>query len=178
MRFIMTILWAALIASVGIHVLAAYLATQGQPAVAIAEPVWVVMSLCAAGAAVASLLVPRWSPSNERILRVMRKDIDLRELATNPQSRILDESRLEGLRSLSEHEQRLVGLTRMYFTPFILGMALSEAVAIFGLVLAILGRSPENMLPFAAAAILLMVTKYPNFNSLFERAERVHRGRR
>lgn len=51
---------------------------------------------------------------------------------------------------------------RVYMTPFILGMALAEAVANFGLVLAFMGAGARAALPFFAATVALQVMRYPS----------------
>jgi hypothetical protein len=52
------------------------------------------------------------------------------------------------------------GLIR-YQTAFILSLALSEAVAINGVILAQLGFDPVEFLPFVAVGFLLMAIRYP-----------------
>lgn len=50
---------------------------------------------------------------------------------------------------------------RLGMTPFILGLALNEAVAIFGLILGILGEPWPFTTPFFAAALVLMFIRFP-----------------
>jgi hypothetical protein len=50
---------------------------------------------------------------------------------------------------------------QVYMTPFIVGMALAEAVANFGLVLAFLGGGLRAAVPFFAVTIALQATRYP-----------------
>jgi F0F1-type ATP synthase membrane subunit c/vacuolar-type H+-ATPase subunit K len=47
------------------------------------------------------------------------------------------------------------------FTPFILNLVLTESIAIYGLVLAFLSRSPLLALPFALCAFILMFLHRP-----------------
>lgn len=58
-------------------------------------------------------------------------------------------------------------------TPLIITLALRESVAIFGLVLALLGVPIEHALPFFALSVALMVMRYPSLSSLQRRAEAV-----
>jgi len=51
---------------------------------------------------------------------------------------------------------------RVYMTPFILGMALAEAVANLGLVLAFLGAGIRAALPFFAATLALQAMRFPS----------------
>ena len=48
-----------------------------------------------------------------------------------------------------------------FFTPFILGMALAEAVALFGFTLAMMGLPLLHALPFWAVAWALMIVHFP-----------------
>lgn len=47
------------------------------------------------------------------------------------------------------------------FTPFILGVALNESVALFGFVLGFLGHSLLTVLPFFLTAWLMMLPRFP-----------------
>ncbi len=52
------------------------------------------------------------------------------------------------------------------FTGYILCWGLSESVAIYGLVLSFLGGTPAAMHPYAAAAVLLLLTTAPRKDDL------------
>lgn len=47
------------------------------------------------------------------------------------------------------------------FAPYIIGLALNEAVAIFGLVLSALGFASISIAPFFAASVVLMFARIP-----------------
>jgi hypothetical protein len=51
----------------------------------------------------------------------------------------------------------------LFFTPFIVRIALFEAVTLFGFVLVIAGREPiTTMLPFMAASVVGFILNFPN----------------
>ena len=172
-RFILTILWFAMTASVVIYVGVCFAITQGQEPWPIEATVLYVMIAAACSTGAASWIVPGLMLSNERIRKHMRGDVDLEEMATNPQTRKLDEDRLARLRELSDLDKRLAGLPAMYFAPFIVGIALAESVAIFGLVLTFLSKDMTYIVPFAIAAIALMLLRYPRLEPLFDRASKL-----
>lgn len=49
----------------------------------------------------------------------------------------------------------------LYFTPFVLAIALSESVAVFGVVLALQGLPQSTYLPFIGAGALLVLVRFP-----------------
>lgn len=53
-----------------------------------------------------------------------------------------------------------------YFTGMIIGLALSESVAVFGLVAAFLSQDPTLFLPGWALAALLMVLQFPRWQGV------------
>lgn len=68
---------------------------------------------------------------------------------------------------LSPAEQSLTGLWQHYQTTMIVVWALLEAMAVAGLVLAILQRDFRVVIPFAVAAVLLLVLKRPQPGKFF-----------
>lgn len=61
-----------------------------------------------------------------------------------------------------------------YQTAFILGMALSEAVALFGLVLGMQGVPLLHVLPFWVVCWALMIMRFPTPKRIFGPLEKVH----
>ena len=55
----------------------------------------------------------------------------------------------------------------------VVGLALHEAIAMYGFVLAFIGGSPPAILPFAAVAIVLNALIFPRSGPLLERARRL-----
>jgi hypothetical protein len=58
------------------------------------------------------------------------------------------------------------GETSAYFTPFLIRMALSESIGLFGLILLMLGAPLELLFAFLGWGILLQVSLAPTENSL------------
>lgn len=62
----------------------------------------------------------------------------------------------------------------LYFTPLILSLALTEAIAIYGLVLGFQGWGAQVVLPFFVAAWLLFLPRFPRMRAAvgpFEKAQ-------
>jgi hypothetical protein len=73
---------------------------------------------------------------------------------------------------------RLATLPGLYFTPWILGMAMAHSVAAVGLALAMLMQDVQWVWPLAAVAMVLLALRRPRFDALFERATRLARAPR
>jgi hypothetical protein len=69
--------------------------------------------------------------------------------------------------NLSDSEKRLACLWSHYQTTMIVVWAMREAIAVVGLVLAILQRDFRVVIPFAAAALILMLIKLPRPTRFF-----------
>jgi hypothetical protein len=65
----------------------------------------------------------------------------------------------------------------IYMSPLILGLALGEAVAIFGLVLGLVGFELPMILPFFVASWVLMGVRFPRWSSVIGPLERAHEAR-
>ena len=144
------IVWAALLASQGIYaaiLLGGVLEAPLEPPDPIMLPA---LGCVALFVAAASMLLPRYF------------------LGQIP--RLLTE-RDRGLR---EHGQAALFARAIQFaaTPFIIGMALAEAVGIFGLVLGALGVPHLMALPFFALSVVLMLMKFPTERGVLEPLER------
>jgi hypothetical protein len=174
-RRVMTIIWGALLASVAIYVVVAYMASP-EAAGEVPEAMILGVTAAALAAGAASLFVPsRLLPEATLREHMQAESLDLTRHALNPQTGKVDPAQLARLQKLSEEEQRLVTATTFYLTPWIVGAALAEAVAIFGLVLAFVTGEPGAALPFAGAAAALLAIKRPRFDSFFLRLQRYGR---
>jgi hypothetical protein len=71
---------------------------------------------------------------------------------------------------LPERERRALLAAVRSFTPWMLCLVLNEAVAILGLVLALLAGTPADVIPFSIAALLLNAAMRPDGRSLVESA--------
>jgi hypothetical protein len=63
---------------------------------------------------------------------------------------------------------------RVGTAPFIVGLALTESVAVIGLVLAFMGHPRLHYLPFFAVAALLMLARFPTEHTFLAPIERAH----
>jgi hypothetical protein len=63
-------------------------------------------------------------------------------------------------------------LLQMHMTPFILGLALSESVAVFGLIVRFLGYSWGIALPFFVLSAVLIAARFPTMAALEKEAAR------
>ena len=82
-----------------------------------------------------------------------RESAPVRRVVTNPQEAIL-------------------GAMAVFQPPFIVGMALCEAIGLFGLMLGFMGASTKVAVGFFLAAIVLMAVRYPRLPT-FTRAVEV-----
>jgi hypothetical protein len=147
---------------VGVAVVAApELAVPPEPTMAFA------FGIAALSCAVMSFLLPR------RLL-------DTAYAAQRPEIRETAEAREDGLfrdeavmrRAFADPAAVRRKLLQMHMTPFILGLALSESVVIFGLVLRFLGHSWAVALPFFVLGAVLMAARFPTMAGVEREAER------
>jgi hypothetical protein len=135
------VLWTALMASLGIYVLMLYMVRWREGAPPLPHPpdpvLLPVLSLVATTVAVMSFVMPRF------LMKTAARG------AKRPRpGEPIDPDLLRSL------------LPRLQ-TPFILGCALSEAVALFGFVLGFLGFPPLYVAPFFVAGAVLMAVRFP-----------------
>jgi hypothetical protein len=133
------ILWAALLMSQGIYV---FLLVGGilRPPTEPPQPIMLTMiSIVAMIVAGVSIVLPR----------VLHAQAARRLAHQEP--------------GLLDHGQRVVlqRALQLGFTPLVLSLALSEAVAIFGLVLGAVGFHLAQCVPFFAAGLLLTLIRFP-----------------
>jgi hypothetical protein len=154
---VLTILWAALIASAAIYVVVSFLVAPAEVPEAPQELV-IVLGIVAVAVAIASMVMPRkLLPDNAVRGRMQAK----RPAAVGAHKR------------LSEREQRLASVAGLYMAPWLVGMVLAEAVAIFGLVLVFITGDPNMVIPFAVVGAALMLLKRPNVSAFVEHAEKL-----
>ena len=132
------IVWGALICSLGSYVGVAYVVTAHAGSAAESAPV-ATMELAFAVAAVGCLGVSYLLP--RKLLRTALAKEDVATIA---------------LEKLLPHA----------FSAWILRMALTESVVIFGLVLAMMSGQPQKVLPFVILSLLAMITAIPTERAL------------
>ena len=110
-----------------------------------------------------------------RLLRVAKADFNPETFATDPQTGKVNADRLAKVKALAPHEQKLLGVAALYLPAFLLAVACSEAVAVFGLLGAQLSGRPETILPYSAGAALLLIAHFPKLDKYVDRAESISR---
>lgn len=172
---VLRLLWTALTVSIAIYVAVAWLVVAEGPLAGEAPPaVALVLGAVALTTVVLSFLVPRLLLSDER-LRALVADAspDVERLAVDPRTQQVDPERQRRLAQLSPGERRLLPVAAAAQAPLVVRLALNEAVAIFGFVLALLTGDVAALLPFAAVALVLNVLAWPRLDPLLERARTV-----
>ena len=156
-RMRMRLIWLAASAAIGLYVVVAYAVTGGGGAES-EEPARAIVFACYGQSlllGVGSLGYRRWALSDARLRQAM---------AGEEQPGRAGEDVLES---------GLVRVLAQLQMVDIVGLALHEAIAIFGLVLAILTGQAQAVLPFAAFATLLNLAVLPRPDAVVERAERL-----
>ena len=167
----MNILWSALTLTILFYVALAYvLNSKGQPAQPFETGLRTALYLIAAAIGVLSLLLRSRSLSEGHIYDKLKEEADPQALATNRETGEIDQERLKSIKSLTPLEMKAVGLSGMYFTTMLISLAMNEAVALFGLLLAVLERRPEPVIPFAAAGLALNLIIFPRFSQFVDKA--------
>ena len=174
-RRLWLVLWFAMTFSMVIYVLVAFLVSRQHSPADLSSGLLTAFGGIAAVATLASLLIPRFLPSDDRLRSELNSDFDPESLARNPQTGSVNQDRLQKIALVAPYEQKFMVLPFLYFTPFILRLVINEAVAIFGLVLSILSHSLAPMLPFIAVAIILNLAAFPRLDPMIERASRLVR---
>jgi len=129
------------------------------------------LSIGAGIVAAVSVSYRRWVYSDANLDRLLTRPIDMMRLAKQPPTGRLDEAFVAGLDALSKHEQRFVRLFADLQTPLVINLVLNEAIALIGLVLAVLQRNPRLLLPFATAGIVLNIWVWPTADRLYTRLQ-------
>ena len=173
MERVRQVIWLAFIGAIVMYVCVAYLmfgarGSMGDlaPHNPLFAPFVIVSLLSAAGS--------RWIPaslvSDHKLRAILKRDPNPESLARNPQTGKVDADRLQKIKMLSPHEQRLFVAAGALFAPFVVQLAFNEAIALYGLVLSNVSRSFLPILPFAAVALALQLTVSPKLDSTLKRA--------
>jgi hypothetical protein len=76
-------------------------------------------------------------------------------------------------RLIAEPHKTVLAAFARYQTPFIIGMALSESICLFGFMLGFMGAPPYAYAPFFALGLGLMVWRFPRLVTITSALERV-----
>ena len=110
-------------------------------------------------AAILVLILKRYSTSKKRISAQLNKVSKASDFAVKFFTRRLKPGLLKNMVSLTEKELKLIGLASRYFMLSVVILALCEAIAIWGLILAWMIK-PMEILPFVAVSMLLCLSVY------------------
>lgn len=167
----MQILWGALIATPGLYV-GVLLVTHKVDAAAPGPDAVLVISLsvCALIVAALSVVLPG---------AMTRRGAALSKPATRDDQTYTDQgdhgfreaAKATTTRVLADPAAAEKAAFRTAFAPFIVGMALAEAIANFGFVLAFLGGGLRLAAPFLAASVALQALRFPTRAGVLARYE-------
>ena len=151
------ILWAAMMGSVTIFAVLCFVLPE--PAGAHPQSVMlVVLGVAAVGSGVASFLLP--ANQLKVGLANLQQEVEERPATGDDASMFGGQPATQ---KVFKHPKKAFKKALMrYQTGFILSVALSEAVALFGFVLSRVGFSPVEFLPFFVAGLVLVAIRMPN----------------
>lgn len=167
--FTMLVLWGALLTSTFIYLFLVFYVdfdTQDGPRDPMLAPILAMVACIDAGL---SLWLPR------RFFRVglSNAEIETREVP-DPDASVMFRDQTPMIRVFADRDQARRRIASLTMTPFILGMAMAEAVAVFGFLLGIMGYDPMIWtIPFFVIAWALMLYRLPLESRILARAEEI-----
>lgn len=165
----MRILWFALLAACFLYVVIAYVFLKTPPALQpnpMMPPVFGFVSLTIA---VTSFLLPRWLYQQAARAVDVKTEEEVAPSAFPERYRDAMPKRV----MFSDPKAAMGKAFACFMTPFILSLALSEAIALFGFVLAQIGNPRPFTAPFFVAGAILIAIRFPTQSAIlgmFERA--------
>jgi len=160
------ILWGAMLGSIGMYLVVLLLVRKQQSSGAAPTVMIVVLAVISLGLTTASVVLPR------HLFRkvVAKQDLPIKE---EPLPGAFGQYR-EGSatqRVFAKPKKAFDRALTLYNTPFVLGCALGEAVAVFGFVLGFLGAPLEIAAVFFAVGAIAIGEKYPSIASITKQLE-------
>jgi hypothetical protein len=174
MEKVRRVIWLAFNAATALYVVIAYaMFGSGRPMAAVVpdNPLAIPLIVVALLTALVSRRVAAAAMPERRLREIVARNPDPQALARNPQTRQVDQVRLQKIASLPPHEQRLLAAVSALFVPFVVQMAFNESIALYGLVLSFLTRTFPPVLPFAALALVLNLSVSPKLEPSLERVK-------
>jgi hypothetical protein len=161
--------WLGTTMSIGVCSMVLTVATQGNPTTV---PPGVRYLLLALGAALgtAAVLAPRRMITDAAVAGRMREQPDARSLSRSLQ---LNHEDYTTAGELSEAQRRLLGLLTLYRVPYLVSLALSEAVAFVGLAAGFVNDDVLSAAPYFIASFVLHGVNYPRLWPLIERGRKL-----
>jgi hypothetical protein len=157
------ILWAALLMSCVIYggLIASGVLSQGREAPIVLDPTMALMfAVSALGVAVTSFLMP--ASLLRQALAHAAPSVTIEERADTDATTLFRDA-APRVRSIANPAEARAIFAGRFFTAFILSVALSEAVAVFGLAGHVAGFLPAPVaLVFVGAAIVLQALRFPS----------------
>lgn len=164
------ILWLALLMSIPMYVVVGFLAAPKDLTI---EPTMsIVLMVVALSEAVASFLLP----AHIRRRGYLGAKLPVEEVP-DPNAETMFRDSPPMIRQFAESEAALKRLNTLAWTPFIIELAMSEAVAVFGLVMMFLGAEPLMWVPFMALGAILMLVRFPTEPRFVRGLERIYDAR-
>lgn len=157
--FVPNVIWGAFLAAPLLYVYVAYNVSPTEGDRELDDLLFLVLTAFSSVSAAAAIALPRAALTDKK-LRGHARSLEF-------ESRQDDAS--------SAEERRVSALAQIWFTPWLIAVALAEAVVIYGLVLAFMADRPVLILPYAATTILVLVFKKPRLEPLLRRAEALAR---
>jgi len=166
--FVTKTLWAAMVLTVCLFVgLAYFINAQQQPGVA--QPELRMALYGVAGVlAVLSFFLRRRFLSSHRNLSISTLEKAMRGLVGDGQAEATDAEVPAQVRRMQAIDAKVGVLSGRYFTAMIMSLAMHESIALCGMILAMIERRFEAMIPFAIAAIVLDLLIYPRLDKYIE----------
>lgn len=96
------------------------------------------------------------------------------EEVPDPDAQAMFRDQIPTLRRFADPDAVVSKGAAIFFTPFILGMALAESVAIYGFVLGFLGFDLVTIIPFWVTAWALMLVRFPRWSDVLGPLEKAH----
>jgi len=169
--FVTRILWGSLLISTFLYLVVLHQAapTPAQPPDPIMLPVFGMVALSIAAI---SLWLPRMMFATG-VKAALKSDKFASHMAADPDASMILRDETPKLRMLVNDKKNRDLVATFFFTPFIIGMALSESIAIFGLVLGFIGFGWPEVLSFFAVAWVLMIIRFPRPEAVFAQFEKI-----
>jgi hypothetical protein len=162
----MRIIWIALMVSVVLYdVMLVQLRKQRGPSNDMPPHLPEMLALLAVVIAVVSIVLPR------RLFAVALKQVDAK-VAEEP-GEVVGSFRESApvQRVVSNPEEAILGALAVFQSPFLVGMALCESIALFGFMLGFLGESMKVAVGFFLVSLSLMAVRYPRVASMTQAIE-------
>jgi hypothetical protein len=170
--FVPRVLWGALLASTFIYLYVLYTVARDRADLEPDPALLPALGAVALGAAVASFLLPA------QMHRAAAKSVKLEvKEIPDPNASVAFRDQTPTIRVFADPDEVRKKAVALYHTPLILSLALSEAVAVFGLVLGFLGFDWMMVLPFFVTSWILFALRFPEARHALEPLEKAHDAR-